>query len=86
MECGELRRPITYTSGENGFVNLKDAIVQSFGGLTQLQLGQIAILQVKLSLEDDYTDLLSLTSISNYGFVKVITWNGVSAKRSQKNC
>jgi len=81
VECGELRRPITYTSGGDESVNLKNAIVQSFGGLTQLQLSQIAMLQVKSSTSDKYMDLLSPTPIPSNSSVKVVTLNGVSATK-----
>ena len=79
MECGPLRRPVTYSSGGNDLDNLKTAIVQSYRGLTGILAGHISLLQIKSDKYGDYIDALSSSMvIKDNSLVRVITYDSVS--------
>ena len=77
MECGPLRRLVTYPNRGNDTENLKNAIVQAFRGPTGLLLGHIAVLQVKSELWDEYIDVTDASAVPDGSKVKVVTY-GVS--------
>ena len=78
VECGPLRRPLTYSTVDNELNNLRAAIVQAFGRLTGLQSSHIAVLQVKSKDCDEYIDQLASSPIENNSRIKVILYEGVS--------
>ena len=79
MECGPLRRPITYSGGGNDLNSLQTAIIQSFEGLTGIRSSHIALLQIKSDTHADYIDALSSSMVvDDNSLVRVITYDGVS--------
>ena len=78
VECGPLRRLVTYSNRGNDTENLKNAIVQAFREPTGLLLDHIAVLQVKSELWDEYIDVTDASAdIPDGSKVKVVTY-GVS--------
>ena len=80
VECGPLRRIITYPAVGNELNSLKSAIVQSFKSLTGLQITNIAVLQVKSKEYGYYVDTFSTFSVLvNNSMVRVVPYEGVSS-------